>query len=463
VVYDDHGAVSIRGKVDELLIPLQQAATVDWSRLLDADMVVRILIQILLLCASAFFSGSEVALFFLSKVDLNRLRQQRHPQAANLYGLLEQPRRLIISILCGNEFVNIAATANMAAILLGLLEETQAGLVNLLIMVPLLLLVGEVTPKTIAISDPVRVSAGIVAAPMSIWVRLITPVRWLVRLSSDRLTSLLVGEEKSADNILVADEIRLLVRELEEKGELQLEERALVDSLLEAGTTEVVEIMVPRTRMTFLAHDTPVAEAVMQVRAGRQSRTPVYRGHRDNLLGFLHAEDLMRLVLDRADLDEFALEDLLRPPVMVPPTKKLDEMLQYFREHDVSAAVVLSEFGGVEGMVTLRTLLEFMFRTVSGAIPTPEDYESPVPGCFNVPGEMSLTDFDGLTNFNVDDPRMTTVGGLVYRHLDRLPVVGDLVVIDGIGFRVLEMDEHRIAKLSVGRGVGRLAGEPADD
>jgi len=307
------------------------------------------------------------------------------------------------------------------------------------------------------------VSAGIVAAPMSIWVRLITPVRWLVRLSSDRLTSLLVGEEKSADNILVADEIRLLVRELEEKGELQLEERALVDSLLEAGTTEVVEIMVPRTRMTFLAHDTPVAEAVLQVRAGRQSRTPVYRGHRDNLLGFLHAEDLMRLVLDRADLDEFALEDLLRPPVMVPPTKKLDEMLQYFREHDVSAAVVLSEFGGVEGMVTLRTLLEFMFRTVSGAIPTPEDYESPVPGCFNVPGEMSLTDFDGLTNFNVDDPRMTTVGGLVYRHLDRLPVVGDLVVIDGIGFRVLEMDEHRIAKLSVGRGVGRLAGEPADD
>lgn len=428
-------------------------AETDWSRLLEADMIARLLIQVLLLCGSAFFSGSEVALFSLSRMDLDRLRRERNPQIGNLYELLSQPRRLIISILCGNEFINIAAAANMAAILLSLFGETQAGLINLIIMVPLLLLIGEVTPKTIAISDPERISTRVVAAPMSLWVRIITPVRWIIRFVADRLTTLIIGEETSPVNLLEADEIRLLARELEEQGELRVEERALVDSFLEAGATEVVEIMTPRTRMTFLTTRTTVREAIEQFRATRQTRLPVYRGHRDNLQGFLHAEDLMQLVLNRVDLDAQHLEDLLHPPVVVPPTKKLDEMLEYFRSHDVSAAVVLSEFGGVEGMVTLRMVLEVMFRPVSGP-PVPEDhYEGSAPDTFEVPGEMKLTDFNLLSNFNLDDPRMTTVGGLVYRHLDRMPEVGDVVTIEGVTFQVLEMDEHRISRLQAGRGM----------
>ena len=428
------------------------AASVDWSLLLEPDMLLRILVQILLLCASAFFSGSEVALFSLSKIDLDRLRRERHPQVGNLYGLLEQPRRLIISILCGNEFINIAAAANMAAILLTFFGETQAGLINLAVMVPMLLLFGEVTPKTIAISDPVRISSRIVAGPMTFWVRIVTPVRWLVRIGADRLTTLLVGEEKSKDNILLADEVRLLAKELEESGELRVEERALVDSFLAAGATEVVEVMLPRTRMVFLTDRMSVPEIIERFRTVRQTRLPLYHGHRDNLLGFVRAEELMQLVLNGVDLGTVRLEDLLHPIEVVPPTKKLDEMLEHFRAHDISAAVVLSEFGGVEGMVTLRMVLDVMFRPVSGRNLPSERYAGPETGTFDVPGEMRLNEFNLLTNFNVDDPRMTTVGGLVYRHLDRLPAVGDQVTIEGIGFTVLEMNEHRIARVRAGRG-----------
>ena len=445
--------------MEEITVQAHQAmAATDWSLLLEPDMMIRIMIQVVLLSASAFFSGSEVALFSLSKLDLDRLRCERNPQVATLYGLLEQPRRLIISILCGNEFINIAAAANMAAILLQLFGEAQAGLINLLIMVPLLLLVGEVTPKTIAISDPVRVSTRVIATPMSIWVKAITPVRWVVRIWADRLTTLVVGEEKSPENILLADEIRLLARELEESGELRLEERALVDSFLEAGATEVVEIMTPRTRMMFLNTQMTVPEVVDRFRSVRQTRLPVYRGQRDNLQGFVRSEDVMQLVLDGVDLDTVKLEDLLHPPVVVPPTKKLDELLEYFRAYDVSAAVVLSEFGGVEGMVTLRMVLDVMFRPVSGITVPPERYAGPEVGTFDVPGEMKLTDFNLLTNFNVSDPRMTTVGGLVYRHLDRLPTVGDSVVVEGIGFTVLDMDEHRISLIRAGRGSGAPIG-----
>ena len=123
-------------------LTLQIASTdIDWSRLLEPDMILRIVAQVFLLIASAFFSGSEVALFSLSKAELTQLRRERNPQAGTLYALLDQPRRLIISILCGNEFINVAAAANMAAILLVLVDEASAAWVNMLIMVPLLLLV----------------------------------------------------------------------------------------------------------------------------------------------------------------------------------------------------------------------------------------------------------------------------------------------------------------------------------
>ena len=145
----------------------------DTPRLAEPDMIIRLCFQALLLCGSAFFSGSETALFSLSRLDLQKLRRERNPHTETLHELLDQPRRLIISILCGNELVNIAAAANMTGILVVLYGVERAALVSILVMVPLLLLFGEVTPKTISVSNPVRVSTGLVATPMSFWVRLV--------------------------------------------------------------------------------------------------------------------------------------------------------------------------------------------------------------------------------------------------------------------------------------------------
>ncbi|MDX1698760.1 MAG: CNNM domain-containing protein, partial [Thiohalobacterales bacterium] len=289
----------------------------DTARLSDPDMIVRLCLQALLLCASAFFSGSETALFSLSRLDLQKLRRERHRHTETLHALLDQPRRLIISVLCGNELVNIAAAANMTAILVSLYGVERAGLISVLVMVPLLLLFGEVTPKTISVSDPVRVSAGIVATPMSLWVRIVTPLVWLIRGTADRITTLIVGEEKAAENILQLDEFRTLVEEVAREGELNATERALIYNLLEAGDTEVVEIMTPRTRTAFLNADMTVPEMVERFRSYRHPRIPVFRVHRDNLVGFVHAEDILRLVLDNTDLASLEPEAIMHPPVVV--------------------------------------------------------------------------------------------------------------------------------------------------
>ena len=237
----------------------------DSTLLAEPSMVARLVLLGVLLFCSAFFSSSETALFSLSRLDLQQLRRERNPHSEALHALLDQPRRLIISILTGNELINIAATINAAGIFMTLYGEDRAGWISIIVMVPLVLLFGEMTPKTIAVSNPVRFSTTIVAAPMSLWVQLIAPLRGMIRLASDRLTTRIVGEEKAAESLLNIDEFLTLVEQVAEKGELDATERALINKLLEANDTEIVEIMTPRTRTEFLSADLAVPELISQL------------------------------------------------------------------------------------------------------------------------------------------------------------------------------------------------------
>jgi CBS domain containing-hemolysin-like protein len=425
----------------------------DATRLSEPDMIARLVLQVLLLVGSAFFSSSETALFSLSRLDLQNLRKARHPRSDTLHELLDQPRRLIISILCGNELVNIAASANMAGILVVLYGDgEQAGLINILVMVPMLLLLGEVTPKTIAVSIPVRYSAWI-STPLALWVRLVTPLRWVLRGVSDRLTTMIVGEPKTRENLLQVDEFRSLVEDVAEEGILDATERALIYNLLEAGDTEIVEIMVPRTQVHFLNVEMPVLELIETFRRYQHPRVPIYKDHHDNVVGFLHSEDVVRLVLDGVDLSTLEPSEIMRPAVMVPLTKRVDEMFGFFQNHNSRAAVVLNEFGGVEGFVTVKDVLTFIFGEITGDIEGRELYREQDENEYIVPGDMKLADFNNLTNFGIEDPRMTTIGGVLFRHLDAMPKVGDYVSIEGFDLSVLEMDGHRIAEVQARKGV----------
>ena len=424
----------------------------DSARLLEPGMIAALTLQVLLFVCSAFFSGSETALFSLSRLDLQKLRRERHPRSDILHALLDQPRRLIISILCGNELVNIAATANLAGILVNLYGPERAGWINVLVMFPLLLLLGEITPKTIAVSNPVKISAEVVAGPLSVWARLITPLRRSVRIVADRITTWIVGKERARENILQVDEFRTLLAEVADEGVLDATERVLIDNLLESGETEIVEIMTPRTRVKFLKDDMSVPEIVERFREIRHPRVPVCHEQHDSLVGFIHAEDILRLVLDRADLGKLTLEDIIHPPVVAPPTKYVDEMFDFFQINNARAAAVINEFGGVEGFITMRDILNFIFGEISEGVVGQELYEERDENIFEVRGDMKLTDFDDLTNFGIEDPRMTTIGGVVFRYLDRLPKVGDTVGMDGYVATVLDMDGHRLARVRVAKG-----------
>jgi CBS domain containing-hemolysin-like protein len=431
------------------LAALGEFLAFDPALLAAPDMVVRLVLMVLLLAASAFFSSAETALFSLSRLQLQELRHGGHGSADTIHELLDQPRRLIISILCGNELINVAATANMAAILLALYPPDVVIVVNLLIMVPLLLLFGEVTPKTIAVTNPSLVSTRISARPMKTWVRFVAPLRWLVRLLSERITTLLVGAERAPENILRVDEFRTLVEEVVESGELHAMERELIDNILAAGSTEVLEIMRPRTRVDFVDGDLAMAEIVEEMRRLRHRRLPVYRGAHDNVVGMLHAEDLANHLLDGDDPAGLSLADLLHPVAAVPPTKKVDELFAYFLAQETHAAVVVDEFGGVEGLVTLGDVIDFVFGRAPRQAGADQAVIDTGDGAWEADGALKLGRFCSLVRIELAEKRVTTVAGLLLKRLDRRPEVGDIVRVDGVTVRITAMDGLRIARVRI--------------
>ncbi len=436
----------------EQLGELADLMAVDPMILLSPEMIARVVLLIILFAASAFFSGSETALFSLSRFDLRQLRRERHPVAATLHSLIDQPRRLIISILCGNQVVNVIATANLTAILAALFGVQNAAWISLVIMVPLLLLFGEATPKTVAVSDPVGISTSIVAKPMHFWVNAISPLTGAIRFVSDHITTAIVGAKKASDNILQVDEFRTLLDEGVVRGELSATERALVHNLLRAGVAEIVEIMVPRTRVDWINGNLPMSEIIDRFLAYRHKRVPVFRGQRDNVIGFLYAEDMFKLVVDENHREKMRLDDVIRAAVMVPSTKKVDEMFDYFQSKDLQAVIVLNEFGGVDGLLTMNDVLTCIFGRPQVESQQPEYTWNSDTNEFELPGDMKLMDFNRITRFGLDDARMTTIAGVMFRHLDRLPEIGDRVAIDDVLLEVLEMDGNRISRIRTRRG-----------
>ena len=421
-------------------------------RVLQPDMLLRILLQLLLFCASAFFSGSETALFSLTRFDLQKLSRSKHTAAETLQSLLDQPRRLIVSILCGNELVNIAAAANMTAILVELAGVETGALLATALMIPLILLFGEVTPKTLAVSNPVWVSTRLVAKPINGWIRLIRPLANVVRLIADKTTTLLIGPERTRENILYIEELRSLIEEGVQSGEITPTERTLVHSLLSAGATEVREIMTPRPQLHFLDGEMEPSDLRTAFIKLRHTRVPVFVGDSDNIAGFLCVEDF----LDPGSKDSegkgeaaYSLPGLppLHPPIAVPPTKEVDEMLDFFEQNDASTALVVNEFGSVDGIVTLDDVTRFLFNGVySEPVVNVEEIRE-VEGGYEIEASTPLSEIRDITGMDIPETLMTTIAGTALRNFGVVPKVGDRIDIEGFSLEILEMDNLRISRV----------------
>jgi len=399
---------------------------------------------VLMMGLSGFFSSSETSLFSLSNVQLEQMRRDQHPRIGLIQRLLSQPRRLIITILIGNELVNVTASVISAAIVIRVLGAENKW-INLLIMVPLLLVVGEITPKVLAIRHNVAF-ACFESRLVEFFAWLIKPIRLVVRTVADWIITLIIGKERSRGNIITEDMVRVLAREAVGEGALDRVEAQFIEQIFDFGNKTLEDVMTPRSDIFFLAMDMPLGEIIVEVCKSRHTKIPIYQENRDNVCGILHARDLLGIDIEKFSRDPHRLQELLRKPYFVPESRLAADLFRTFRERKLSIALTVDEYGGVTGLITMEDLLECIF----GEIHSPSDEVDQVSikdlgeGRYAVDGSMPIAEFNQEMDSDLSEEWGETIGGLLLHNYGELPPEGDKIEIDRFRFRVTEVEENRI-------------------
>jgi Mg2+/Co2+ transporter CorB len=405
---------------------------------------------LLCLLLSFFFAGSETALTASSRATMLRLQQDGNRNAGVVNRLLAARERLIGALLLGNNAVNILASSLATSVFLvwfgdvGVIYAT--GLMTVLVVV-----FAEVLPKTIAFNAPDRMALA-AARPMALVVRVLGPVlvaiEWLVRQLL-RLLGVRIGEEQSI--LAPHEEIRGTVDLLHREGSVEKLDRDMMGGLLDLRDLTVADVMVHRTEMTTVNADDPAEDVVNAVLKSGFTRIPLWRDKPENIVGILHAKDLLRILKNaEGDLGEVDVMAIALPPWFVPDIRALSEQLKAFRRRKTHFALVVDEYGEVEGLVTLEDILEEIVGDISDEHDVPVPGVRPQPdGSVNVDGSVPIRDLNRAMDWNLPDAEATTIAGLVIHEARSIPDVGQSFTFHGFRFSVMRKQRNRIMALRI--------------
>ena len=424
--------------------------------------ITKISLLVLLLLCSGFFSSSETSIFSLGRLERYRIREEKKTFISRcLLELLERPRRLIVTILIGNELVNITISSLSASLVDdAFFTWTPPASIDPVLLktaiatavcFPLLLVFGEIAPKTIALYNPRR-AARFAAVPLRLFYSLIAPVRWVLASLSNGIVRLLLGESPPVDAPITEEEFRYLVDRGDEDGFLWEAEREFIHNIFDFGETPVSEVMTPRTDMFCLQGGQSLEEILKVIEEEHYSRIPVFEEDKDDITGILYCKDLLGLTGHPEKRRDWNLRAFLRKPYFIPQTKKASDLFREFRFNRIHLAIVVDEYGGVAGLVTMEDLLEEIF----GEILDDYDPEEPQPRKLDentmiIPGMMTIEDFNRFAWADLPEEEYDTMGGLVFGLFGKLPSQGAEVSFMHYTFGVEKMEGTRILELRVER------------
>jgi len=401
-----------------------------------------------LLGLSAFFSGSETALFSISAIQRDRLGREKSSSGKRILFLLKDPRKLIVTILMGNEFVNVSISAISAGVFYAVWQDKYRW-APVIILTVIILIFGEIAPKSVAISRPMFFSRS-VSLPLKIFFFLITPARFLIVKLVSSLTSAF-GAGNMTPRAINQAEFRQLAATGVKEGQLDKEEADMIYRVFDLGQTAIRQIMTPRTEIEGLPLETTLDDAIIQIKTHHFSRMPIYNQTIDNITGVLHANDLLKHSLSPSPP---SMEEISRPCFFVPGSMKGDDLLRNFRDNKSHLAIVIDEFGGTAGLVTLDDVLHELFEELY-TDKSSDDFTHRV--CDNgeliIAGAMSLSQFGRIVDLDFSNEKMETIGGLVFDRFGHLPERGDIIVIEGLKFTVLKIKENRVWRLRISKGI----------
>jgi putative hemolysin len=426
-------------------------------------MVAELIIIAVLILLNALFVLAEYSIIRVRRTRIEQLVEEGHRGAKRVNRLIAQPGRFLATIQIGVTFVGFLAAAFAGASIVGEVANAlddipaladSAGIIALLLVTLIVALItivfGELLPRAIALSHAERL-AIVFAAPVDFLGRLLAPLVWFLTTITNAAARLFGVDEQDQERV-TPEELMILVERGSEQGVIEAEEQQMIGAVLELGQQRVHEVMVPRIDITAVPVATPLDEIINTIVSEGHSRIPIYEESIDNVVGILYAKDLLP-ILSRGDKPD--VRTLLRTPLFVPESITVDDLLHNLQRRKVHIAIVLDEYGGTAGLVTIEDLIE----EIVGEIQDEYDVEEPMVERISdsearIDGRASIDDLTETFDIELngeDKEQYDTVGGLVYHEIGGVPAVGDTVQVDGLTLTVESTDGRRVGKVLVVR------------
>ncbi len=329
---------------------------------MEFTIIIKIGIIFFLLIFSGFFSGSETALFSLSLMQRERIRRSKSKKAAVIDRLLMHPKQLIITILMGNDLVNIAASVVATYLFISILGE-HGKWATIVIMTPLTLLFAEVIPKTFSVAHNERV-APFVSGPLYLFSKLIIPLRWIFNESANLIIKFSGFEKQKPPSAIMEDDFRDMVDLSHKEGELKKIEKELIHNVFEFSDTHLFEVMTPVEKIFCLTEDMDIDTILKHIKKTPFSRIPVCKETADKITGILYVKDLLKVKIKKISGQTKLLPKICRKPFFIPETKMVDELFYILKQKHTHIAICLNDQGMVSGLVTMEDLLEELFGEI---------------------------------------------------------------------------------------------------
>ena len=413
---------------------------------MDPSDTYQIIILLILLALSAFFSSNETALMSVNRIRLRSLADEGNKRASMALDILEdQMPKLLSAILIGNNIVNISASS-LATTLAYSFGGYMVSIVTLILTV-LILIFGEITPKNYATINAEKITLRYIPI-FKFLMTIMTPVIFIINLFSRGVMRLMRVDPDAASKAMTEEELRTIVDVSHEDGVIESDEKEMIYNVFDLGDATAKDIMVPRVHVTFADVESTYDELIEIFREDKFTRLPVYKDSQNNIVGIINMKDL--LLYDKNE--EFVIDRFLRKPHFTYETKSISDLLVEMKDSTFNIAIVLDEYGDMAGLITLEDILEEIVGEIHDEYDEKEDelVQKISDREYIIEGSMHLDDVNDHLNTELDSEDYDSLGGFIIEHLDRLPVAGDEVITDdGIRLVVEKLDKNRIEKVHV--------------
>ena len=407
---------------------------------------IQLVVLVILLALSAFFSSAETALTTINRLRVRALVDDGDERAIVLAKVIDDPGKLLSAILIGNNIVNISASSIATVLATNFFENAGAGIATG-VMTILVLIFGEITPKTMASLKAEKIALGYAKIVYGIMF-VFTPLIFILDILSGGILRLFGIDPDKRDDSVTEEDLRTIVEAGHEDGVLETEEHKMINNVFDFGDHQAKDIMVPRVDMCFLKLDATYEEFMEIYRQEKFTRIPVYEETRDNVIGILNVKDL--LLYDKNQ--EFHVRDFLREAYYTYEFKNTSELMMEMRKSSISIAIVLDEYGATAGLVTLEDLLEEIVGDIRDEFDEAEAEEVIQLGEreYLVEGACKLEDLNDMISLGIESEDYDSIGGIVIEALQHLPGEGEEVTLEnGTRLVVEQVDKNRIEKVHI--------------